>query len=181
MQLSRRQFLGRMGVLCGAVSTGPWLWVPPAASATPPLAPRIGWGSDPRTTLTVAWATDGPVANPTVDVGLDDTFGRTVAAETRTVPGWPVNYHRVTVDGLEAGRAYRYRIRHDGTATAPRTTRTAPTGPDRFTFAAYGDQGTTAGAEQVAGVLAAASPTFTFCLGDLCYADGSGGVLPAGS
>jgi len=170
-----------MGALCGAVSTGPWLWVPPAASAAPPLAPRIGWGADPRTTLTVAWATDGPVANAAVDVGVDDTFGRTVTAETRTVPGWPVHYHRVTVDGLEAGRPYRYRIRHDGTATAPRTVRTAPAAPEPFTFAAYGDQGTTDGAERVAGVLAAAAPTFTFCLGDLCYADPSGGVLPVGS
>lgn len=50
----------------------------------------------------------------------------------------------------------------------------------RFTFAAYGDQGTTAGAEQIFGVLAAAAPSFTFCLGDLCYADPSGGVAPAG-
>ena len=30
------------------------------------------------------------------------------------------------------------------------------------------------------GVLAAAAPAFTFCLGDLCYADLSGGVAPAG-
>jgi len=26
------------------------------------------------------------------------------------VPGWGVNYHRVTVDGLAPGQAYRYRI-----------------------------------------------------------------------
>jgi hypothetical protein len=130
--------------------------------------------------LTISWATDGPVRNAAVDFGVDDRFGRMLAAETRTVPGWPVNYHRVTVDGLDAGRDYRYRIRHDGAGTPARTVRTAPAAPEAFTFAAYGDQGTTAGAEQVAGVLAAAAPAFTFCLGDLCYADPSGGVLPAG-
>jgi hypothetical protein len=130
--------------------------------------------------LTVSWSTDGPVRNPVVDFGVDDSFGRVLAAETRTVPGWAVRYHRVTVDGLRAGRAYRYRIRHDGAATATRTVRTAPAGPERFTFAAYGDQGTDDGAERIIRVLAGAEPAFTFCLGDLCYADMAGGVAPTG-
>jgi hypothetical protein len=169
-----------MGVLYGAVTAGPVLWTRPAASSGLPRAPRLGWGGNPRTTLTVSWSTDGPVRNPVVDFGVDDGFGRLLAAETRTVPGWPVHYHRVTVDGLEPGRAYRYRIRHDGAAGPARTVRTAPAAREPFTFAAYGDQGTTAGAEQVVGVLAGAAPAFTFCLGDLCYADMSGGVAPAG-
>ena len=180
--LSRRQFLGRMGLLYGALSAGPVLWKQPAFTGLRPLAPRIGWGGDPRTELTISWASDGPVRNPVVDFGVDSGFGRILAAETRTVPGWGVNYHRVTVDGLEPGRDYRYRIRHDGAVpTRSRTVHTAPAatgGP--FTFAAYGDQGNTAGAERVSRVLAAAQPDFTFCLGDLCYADLSGGVAPAG-
>jgi purple acid phosphatase-like protein/calcineurin-like phosphoesterase family protein len=169
-----------MGVLYGAVSAGPVLWRRPGVTVGRPRAPRIGWGADPRTTLTVSWATTLPVRNPVVDFGVDDGFGRTFPAETRTVPGWGVNYHRVTVDGLAPGRAYRYRIRHDGAAGPARTVRTAPPTASPFTFAAYGDQGTTAGAEQLMAVLAAAAPDFTFCLGDLCYADASGGVLPAG-
>lgn len=128
----------------------------------------------------MSWATDGPGRNPVVDFGVDDGFGRRLAAETRAVPGWPVRYHRVTVDGLEPGQAYRYRIGHHGVAGAARTVRTAPAVAAPFTFAAYGDQGTTAGAERVMAVLAAAAPAFTFCLGDLCYADLSGGVAPAG-
>lgn len=181
-ELSRRQFLGRMGLLYGAVSAGPVLWRQPAFTAVRPQAPRIGWGADPRTTLTVSWATDGPVRNPMVEFGVDDGFGRLLGAETRTVPGWGMHYHRVTVGGLEPARAYRYRIRHDGAVpTRARTVRTAPgASAEPFTFAAYGDQGTTAGAEQINRVLAAAAPTFTFCLGDLCYADPSGGVAPAG-
>ncbi len=126
IELSRRQFLGKMGVVYGAVSAGPVLWRQPAFTGLRPLAPRIGWGADPRTTLSISWTTDGPVPGPVVDVGVDDSFGRTLAADSRTVPGWPVNYHRVTVDGLEPGRAYRYRIRHDGAATPARTVRTAP-------------------------------------------------------
>jgi len=167
-------------VLYGAVSSGPQLWTRPETFAGRPRAPRIGWGADPRTTLTISWATDGPVRNPVVDFGVDDGFGRLLAAETKTVPGWPVNYHRVTVDGLGPGRLYRYRVRHDGAAAGARTVRTAPAYPERFMFAAYGDQGTTAGAEQIIEVLADAAPAFTFCLGDLCYADLSGGVAPAG-
>ena len=167
-------------MLYGAVTAGPELLLRPAATATRPLAPRIGWGPDPRTSLTISWATDGPVRNPAVDFGTDDSFGRLLAPDTRTVPGWPVRYHRVTVDGLEPGRAYRYRIRHDGAALPARTVRSAPGAAGRFTFAAYGVQGNTEGAQRVADVLAAAGPAFTFCLGDLCYADLSGGVAPAG-
>jgi hypothetical protein len=33
------------------------------------LFPCIGWGADPRTTLTVSWATTLPVRNPVVDFG----------------------------------------------------------------------------------------------------------------
>ena len=170
-------------MLYGAVSAGPVLWRRPALTGLRPMAPRLAWGSDPRMALTISWATDGPVRNPVVDFGVDDGFGRILQAETRTVPGWSVNYHRVTVDGLSPGGAYRYRIRHDGAVpTRPRTVRTAPNGGSPsagpFTFAAYGDQGTTAGAERISRVLAVAAPAFTFCLGDLCYADMSGGVAP---
>jgi hypothetical protein len=167
-------------VLSGAVSAGPLLWRRPGLTGGRPRAPRIGWGTDPRTALTVSWSTDGPVRNPAVEFGNDDGFGRRLPAETRTVPGWPVHYHRVTVGGLEPGQRYRYRIRHDGCAGPARTVRTAPAGPEPFTFAAYGDQGTTAGAERIFGVLGRVQPAFTFCLGDLCYADSSGGVAPAG-
>ncbi|HEX6382499.1 MAG TPA: metallophosphoesterase family protein [Acidimicrobiia bacterium] len=179
-ELSRRQFLGRMGVLYGAASAGPVLWKRPGVTMGKPRAPRIGWGADPRTTLTVSWATSLPVHNPVVDFGVDDSFGRVLPAETRTVPGWDVNYHRVTVEGLEPGRRYRYCIRHDGAAGPTQTVRTAPAVAEPFTFAAFGDQGNTAGAAQIMQVLAGATPAFTFCLGDLCYADPSGGVLPAG-
>ncbi len=141
-------------MLYGAASAGPVLWKRPGVTMGQPRAPRIGWGGDPRTTLTVSWATTVPVRNPVVDFGGDDGFGRVLAAETRTVPGWAVNYHRVTVDGLAPGRHYRYRIRHDGAAGPVRTVRTAPAVAEPFTFAAF--------------------------VGDLCYADPSGGVLPAG-
>ena len=57
---------------------------------------------------------------------------------------------------------------------------TAPDGAEPFTFAAYGDQGTTAGAERIIARAGRRRPAFTFCLGDLCYADPSGGVGPAG-
>lgn len=105
--------------------------------------------------------------------------GRIVAAETKTAPGWGVHYHHAVIDGLEPATAYRYRCRHDGTVTAGGKLRTAPAGAERFTFAAYGDQGTDVRARAVVGLLQTAAPAFTFCLGDLCYADPSGGVLPA--
>ncbi|HEY3238875.1 MAG TPA: metallophosphoesterase family protein, partial [Acidimicrobiia bacterium] len=158
--------------------TGPLLWARPGRTSDPPRAARIGWGADPRTTLTVSWSTGGPVANPAVEIA-GGSFGGLVLAETRNVPGWDVHYHHAVIDGLEPSSAYRYRCRHDGAATATAMLRTAPAGAERFTFAAYGDQGTDVQARAVVGLLQAAAPAFTFCLGDLCYADPSGGVLPA--
>ncbi|MGH9005469.1 MAG: metallophosphoesterase family protein, partial [Acidimicrobiia bacterium] len=58
------------------------------------------------------------------------------------------------------------------------TLRTAPAGAGAFSFAASGDQGTDARARAVLGLLQASDPAFVFCLGDLCYADPSGGLLP---
>ncbi|MCA1844749.1 MAG: hypothetical protein LC792_16460 [Actinobacteria bacterium] len=54
-------------------------------------APRIGWGADPQTTLTISWSTDAPVAKPLLDFGIDMNFGRVIPADTKTVPGWGVN------------------------------------------------------------------------------------------
>jgi hypothetical protein len=140
----------------------------------------VGFGADPRTTLSISWATAEAVSEPVVDIGTDGRFGRTLPAETRLVPGWGVRYHHVTVDALEPGTTYQYRCRHHGVASTTRTARTAPAGPEPFTFAAYGDQGTDARAAAMARVMGRAEPAFAFCLGDLCYADPSGGVLPAG-
>src|SRR4051812_22049492 len=98
----------------------------PSEGMIEPWAPRIGWGDDPRTELTIAWSTDRPVANPVVDFGIDDTFGRPLPADTRTVRGWGVNSPRVPVEGLKPGKASRSPLRHAGAAGPPHTVRTAP-------------------------------------------------------
>jgi len=96
------------------------------------------------------------------------------------VAGWGIRYHHASMHGLEPGTTYRYRVRDEMGAAAPTVARTAPAASEPFTFAAYGDQGTDVGADVVLRTLQAADPAFTLCLGDLCYADPSGGVANAG-
>ena len=178
VETSRREFLGQLAKGGGALAVAPVLWKQPGASGAVPLAPRVGWGADPRRSLTVSWATDRHVRAPVLEVGTDDGLGLVLPAETHVVAGWGVNYHRATIDGLAPDTAYRYRCRHVGAASPIQQVRTAPDRAERLTFAAYGDQGSGDRATAIAGVLAVAEPAFTFCLGDLCYADTSGGVLP---
>jgi hypothetical protein len=91
--ISRRRFLRGAAVSGGVLLAGPTLWQQTARASVPPMSPHLQVGADPRSTMVVSRATSSPVARPVVDVGLDDGFGRSVAAETRTVAGTSTHYH----------------------------------------------------------------------------------------
>jgi hypothetical protein len=171
--ISRRRFLRGAAVGGGVLLAGPTLWQQTARASVPPMSPHLQVGTDPRSTMVVSC----PVTGPVVDVGLDDGFGRTVPAETRTVAGTSTHYHHAVVDRLAPGTSYRYRIGHDGATGEPSTFRTAPGAAEPFTFTAFGDQGVGAGAQETTATVAAQNPAFHFHVGDLCYAYKAGGLF----
>ncbi|HJR19232.1 MAG TPA: metallophosphoesterase family protein [Actinomycetota bacterium] len=169
-RVSRRAIL-KAGVLgAGAIAAGPVLWQRPGFAAVPPAGRHLVFGSDPQRTMTVSWSTESPVQNPVLDIGIDDSYGTALPAETRTVAGTPTQYHHVPVVGLQPGTTYHYRVRHDGDVSDDSTFRTAPASIGAFTFTAFGDQGVSDGALQTTQTVAAANPAFHFHTGDLCYA-----------
>lgn len=169
-RVSRRTIL-KAGLLgAGAIAAGPTLWQRPGSAAVVPAGRHLVYGDDPQRSMTVSWSTETPVQNPTLDLGLDETYGTELPAETRTVAGSPTQYHHVRVIGLQPGTTYHYRVRHDGGAVGDATFDTAPSVAGPFTFTAFGDQGVNAGAAQTTQTVVAANPAFHFHVGDLCYA-----------
>lgn len=167
--VSRRRFLRDASLAAGAVAAGPTLWRRPGVAATPPDGAHLTFGADPRTQMAVSWMTDADVANPVLDIGLDETYGLTVPAETRAVIAHPSRYHHALVGSLEPGTTYHYRLRHDG-GEATGSFRTAPDAPEPFTFTAFGDQGVSASGASTTARVAALTPAFNVLVGDLCYA-----------
>lgn len=173
-RMPRRRFLRAAATAGGLLIAGPTLWKRPGYAAEPPSARHLTFGADPRTQMHVSWSTTGPVAQPVVDVGLDGTYGRTVAAETRTVMGTGTQYHHASLTGLQPGTAYHYRVRHDGGASDDATFRTAPAAAAPFTFTAFGDQGVSEGAQATTARIGALGPAFHIHAGDICYANNRG-------
>jgi phosphodiesterase/alkaline phosphatase D-like protein len=115
---TRRSFLRGAAAVGGAAALGPVLWQQPGwAQAALPGSPRLTFGNDPTTTMSVSWSTPAPVANPRLSFGPTDAGAVTIAAESATVSGLksvPTNYHHVRLSGLQPGTTYRYRLLHDG-------------------------------------------------------------------
>src|ERR1700744_2423166 len=86
--LSRRSFIGGVGVTAGGlmVASGPVLWQ--AAAKGAPVTPEqvhLTLGGDPTREVVVSGVTPTLVSNPKVIVGTPaGGFGATIAAETRT-------------------------------------------------------------------------------------------------
>jgi hypothetical protein len=175
--ITRRRFLTTAaGAAAGLAVGGPTLWVPPARAATPPAGLHLGFGPDPRTAMNLSWSTAESVRKPFVDIGLDTTYGKRVFADGNGAPGVGNHFHHASVGKLDAGTTYHYRVTHDGGPELTGTFTTAPAAPEPFRFATFGDMGVSAGAAANVATLAAQSPDLCFVVGDLCYADLSGGT-----
>jgi hypothetical protein len=174
--LSRRQFLG--GALAGGA--GLLLLRTPGALAAPPVSPRVAYGPDAARSMRLAWATPGPVAGLTAEIGPTAALGQTIAVATRTAPGYGVRYHHALAEGLAPATTYHYRMAHAGGAVSG-TFRTAPASAEAFRFVAFGDQGDSAAATAVDRVAAGFDPDVVFVVGDLSYASTTGGTDAKGS
>ena len=170
-QISRRRLL--TGALAAA-ATGTVLWSRPGAAAVAPAGQHLAFGADPARSMAMSWFTPDRVAGAVVDLGLDRSYGQTLHAHGRGIPGTRSVYHHVRADRLRPDTTYHYRVRHAGAAGPDRTFRTAPTKPRPFRFTAFGDQGVNAAAAANVALIRQLKPAFHLHAGDLCYNAGSG-------
>jgi hypothetical protein len=178
-RMSRRRFVASLAGAGALLAAGPVLWKRPGYAATAPLSRHLTFGSDPAREMSVSWSTAEPVQNPTLALGLDTSYGRTVAAETRAVAGTATQYHHAWLTGLRPGTTYHYKVSHDGGASDDGTFRTAPGGAAPFSFTAFGDQGVSEGAQSITARIATLAPAFHIHAGDICYANNRGLGQPA--
>jgi hypothetical protein len=165
-----------IGATAGLTVGAPTLWMPPARAATPPSGLHLGFGTDPRTTMNVSWSTPETVRRPRIDIGPDVSYGKRVFADGNGAPGVANHFHHVALDKLDPDSTYHYRVTHDGGEAVTGTFTTAPATPRPFRFATFGDMGVSEGAAANVATLVSHAPDLCFVVGDLCYADLSGGM-----
>jgi hypothetical protein len=177
---SRRQVLvGGAGAGLLAV-TSPVLWVPPASAAGRADGVHLTYGDDARHSMTVSWSTPRSVAKPRLEIGPDRSLGLRVPVRSQSTKDLRTVYHHGKVDGLAPGTRYRYRISQRGGSAVTGTFTTAPRRAEKFRFAAFGDMGVNAAAAAHVRLIDRMKPDLSFVVGDLCYADSSGGTGASG-
>ncbi len=189
-KVSRRSVLKGIGLAGLAAAAGPILWSKPGWAAEPPRGIHLAYGSDPTRQMSVSWFTQANVAKPVVDAGPSAGYGLTVPAQSTTYPraadydGPMTIQHHATIEGLEPGKTYQYRVRHDGAQSENFSFTTATDKIEPFRFTAFGDQGidpdtnaqrVTAGTKYssvAVEAVAAMSGRFHVLAGDVSYASG---------
>ena len=180
-KLSRRRVLKAGLVGAGAIVAGPMLWRTPGALAAPPAGAHLTLGPDPARDMCVSWMTKGPVRGARVDLGVDRTYGQRLVVDGRTVRGVETVYQHAIANDLMPATKYHYRISHNGGPARSGTFVTPPRVPRPFTFTAFGDQGVGEGAKESTDLVAKLDGDLHFHVGDLCYANPSGGTGAPGT
>ena len=175
----RAALLGGAGALAAGV-TSPSLWTPASASSVRLRGVHLAFGADPKRRMAVSWATPASVRRPRLELGEDRSYGLTLTPEGRGTKGVDTVYHHVDLGGLRPGTTYHYRLSHAGGAPVVGTFRTADARPKPFRFAAFGDMGVNAAAKEHVDLIRRMDPDLAFVVGDLCYADSSGGTGAGG-
>lgn len=117
-------------------------------SATP-VPDRIGltWPADPATSVAVSWRTDASVSAPVVEIVPADASPR-LAASARTVPATTTplrtqnglaHHHAATLEGLQPGTLYAYRVGGGEVWSEWFHHRTASREAEPFSFLYFGD------------------------------------------
>lgn len=187
-RVSRRSVLKTLGIAGAAAAIGPSLWAKPGSAAEPPQGLHLAYGDDPRTSMSVSWRTPTLVSKPVLEVGQDSGYGLRVEALSTTYPGLEGEtisiQHHATIEGLEPGKAYHYRVRHEGAQSEDFTFTTAPDVIAPFTFTTFGDHGSaptrdtrsatwgTAFSPLAVAAIEALDPAFHLHAGDLSYSCG---------
>jgi len=134
------------------------------------------YGARPTHQMGITWATPASVRRPLLELGLDSDFGQRLVPDSRSTHGVETVYHHVDATRLRPGTRYHYRIRHDGGTPVTGSFVTASAHPRRFRFVTFGDMGVNSAASRHVAMIRARKPDFAFVVGDLCYADKSGGT-----
>jgi len=94
-----------------------------------------------KTAITISWETDR-VVNPTVEWGIDSSYGNTtkgLCITTGLNSGTKVYVCKVRISGLAADTTYHFRAKNGSTVLTDRTFTTAPNEDKPFTFGVWGD------------------------------------------
>jgi hypothetical protein len=169
-----------------------------------PVGRHIAYGADPRTSMSVAWQTAGPVNNPFIRLGQSPSdLGNQISAEVRnlatpasvwnTASNSPVDsvppslanstieqyYLHAVLTGLQPGQTYYYSVGHEGwdRGDVSGSFTTAPTGRQPFRFTAFGDQGSTYDSIGTTTLIRSQNPDFHLHAGDISYAESGGSGL----
>lgn len=184
--VSRREFLRRTAYIGAAAAAGPWFWRQLAHAADAPVSQvHLTFGADASRDAVISFMTPAPVRDPFAEL-LGDRW----SARTMQYAGYPGHFHHVKVKGLSPGTSYVYRLGHSDKVRSPKLVhRSGPKGRSRFSFTAFGDQGTDGPAATVppvsqppvqasANVELANSfkPALHLIVGDLAYANGDQSV-----
>jgi hypothetical protein len=175
--------VSRRTVLAGGAATAaasPMLWVPPADAVVRPRGVHLQYGTEPKHDMTISWATPRSVRRPRLEVGPDRGLGLHVPVESTSSKDVRTIYHHARIRHLKPGTRYRYRISHGGAVAETGVFTTAPARPEPFRFAAFGDMGVNASAAAHVALIRQKRPDLAFVVGDLCYADSSGGSGSSG-
>lgn len=174
----------RRTVLTGATATAavatPMLWVPPSDAVVRPQGVHIQFGTEPKHDMSITWSTPRSVKKPRLEVGPDRGLGLHVPVHSNSSKDVGTVYHHARIRHLEPGTRYRYRISHGGAVAQTGVFTTAPAKPEPFRFAAFGDMGVNTAAATHVALIDQKKPDLAFVVGDLCYADSSGGTGASG-
>lgn len=170
--------LGRRALLGGAAAS-PLLLVRPGAAegaSAPASGVHLTYAGDAQRGMAVSWSTPSSVARPVVQIGRDRTYGITLTADSRASKDVASVYHHAAVEGLQPDTRYYYRISHRGGTARTGSFKTAPAKARPFRFTAFGDMGVNEAAAAHVALIRRMKPELAFVVGDLCYADSSGGT-----
>jgi hypothetical protein len=179
--VARRTVLRGAALGTAGALAGPAFWRQAMAAGAPPArAPHLAFGANPSHAMTLSWSTAQSVAGAVVEIGPTAALGMSVPVETVGYRHTPTRYHHARATGLTPNTTYHWRLAHNGATPKTGTFHTAPAAGQPLRFVALGDMGVSeGGAENVRRISNLnPAPTFTFHVGDLCYASLHGGIIP---
>ncbi len=172
-RVSRRTVLRGL-VVAGAAVAAPAFWQQPARATQARVLSRfVTVGVNPSQDVTVGLSVVAPFRSARVEArgGAGEVHAD---ADVHLVRGSSVRYGRASLQGLQPGTDYTYRVLVDGTPASTGQFRTAGGGPEPFRFTAFGDQGVGYHSALLLRRVAALKPAVHVLAGDICYANQNG-------